>query len=449
MTLNSGGSGAVLDQVNRARGGMPGVNRRALPPGQVTIHASGGLTLNAGLRSYEVRRDGTLASYSANGRSALFRPDGQVRSLRTPDLDIRRYLRGERVITSHRPDHSALVATGGRGGYLERTFPIGDRTFIERTYVRNGIPRPRFFRPYPFHGLRLPAYIPRVYYPAAFYRWLTLPWARRAIYPWPWIDRQWYRFYVHYFTPALYYSDSDLWLADYVLSDTLESGYEDGAWISDATGPAELDPPPGAAIEDEDQLYSDRDYPIGDELKADLAAEVGGQLDDERAMSGGDEDPTRVDLPAWLKPNRLFIVSQSLQAAAGQRSCELSHGDVLRLIASPAPDSMTAVLKVVASKRGDCPVDLEVSLSLADLQDMLDDFRARLDTGLDALRSGQGQDGLPAAPRAALTPVRPGLANAPAADSGVPALLAEQRREADRAEAGILDIPLPAQPPGQ
>jgi hypothetical protein len=92
---------------------------------------------------------------------------------------------------------------------------------------------------------------------------------------------------------------------------------------------------------------------------------------------------------------------------------------------------------------------VEVTLALQDLQEMLNDLRARLDAGLDALRGGQGQAGLPAAPRAALTPVRPGLPDGPAADAGVPALLAGQQRQADQAESGVLEAAFPNRPPGQ
>jgi hypothetical protein len=275
------------------------------------------------------------------------------------------------------------------------------------------------------------------------------PWGRRTIYPWPWVDQQWYRFYVRYFTPALYYTDSYMWLTDYVVSQTLETGYEEGPPTIGGAGATGFDMLYDEALTDDDELYSDQDYPISEELRAALAAEIRQQLAEERAMSGGVEDPNQVDLPAWLKPDRLFMVSRSLEAAAGQRSCELSHGDILRLTAPPLEDSTAALLKVVASKRGDCPAGLEVTAALPDLQEMLNDLRARLDEGLEALRSGQGQNGLPAAPRAALAPGRPGLPNAPAADAGVAALLAEQQRQADQAESGVMDIALPTRPPRQ
>ena len=205
----------------------------------------------------------------------------------------------------------------------------------------------------------------------------------------------------------------------------------------------------GGALADDDELYADQDTPISDELKAAIAEEVRRQLAAEQDMAAGGDDPTQMDLPAFLKPDALFVVSRSLEAPAGQRTCELSHGDVLRLTATPPEDSTTAVLRVVAGKRGDCPAGVEVTLPLQELQEMLNDLRARLAAGLEALRSEQGQSGLPAAPRAALAPVRPGLPGAPAADPSVPAQLAAQERQADQAESGAVEAAFPNRPPGQ
>lgn len=438
----------MLGQVNNARNGMPGVNHRPLPPGRITVQDNGRLTLNAGAGRYEVRGDGTLAAYRANGRDALFRPDGRVRSLRMPDLDIHRYARGERVVIARRPDRSVLVATGPRSGYLERPVQIGNSAFLHRTYVWNGVPQARLFRQYPYHGLRLPAYFAPVYYPSAFYRWVSSPWGVSRSYRWRWLNQPWFLFYAGYYTPAPYYSDSSLWLTDYVLSQTLEEEYQEEAGIG-----AEAGVPTWGALGSgplpEDEFYSDQDYPIGEELKAALAAEIRRQVDAEMAMSGGIDDPNQVDLPALLRPNRLFVVSRSLEASAATRTCELTPGDVLRMTAIPSADSTTAVLRVMATKRGDCPTGLDVTVSLQGLQEMLNDLRARLDAGLDALRGEQGQAGLPAAPRDALAAARPGFPGAPAADAGVPALLANEQRQADQAESGVLEVALPDRPPGQ
>jgi len=90
----------------------------------------------------------------------------------------------------------------------------------------------------------------------------------------------------------------------------------------------------------------------------------------------------------------------------------------------------------------------QVTVSLQDLQEMQNDLRSQLDAGLDALRSGQGRDGLPAAPRAALTPPRAGMPGAPPAEAGVEAMLAAEQRQADQAESGLEQAAFDSRPGG-
>jgi len=447
--LNPSGSQSVLGQVNGARSAMHGANRRPLPRGEVIVHDNGRLTLNAGARRYEVRANGALASYHANGVTAAFRPDGRLRSLQTPGMAIRHGASGGRVIAVQRPDHTALVSTGRGSGYLERTLALGNGGLIHRTYVLHGAAWSRFFRPYQHRGLMLPAYITRAYYPAAFYTWLSYPWQTPVGYEWPWLRRPWFPAYRNYFAPAPNYSDAYLWLTDYVLAETMAAGYEDN-WQpgGDASYSAAF-PPDDAAGPADDELDADADTPIGAELRAAIAEELRRQIAAEDAMSNGDQDPSHVDLPGSLKPDRLFVASRTLEVrAAGQQTCELSHGDVLRLIAVPPEDPATAILSVAVSKRYDCPAGAQVTVSLQDLQEMQNDLRSQLDAGLDALRSGQGRDGLPAAPRAALTPPRAGMPGAPPAEAGVEAMLAAEQRQADQAESGLEQAAFDSRPGG-
>lgn len=447
--LNPAGSQAVLGQVNGFRSAMHGANGRPLPRGEVTVLDNGRLTLKAGARSYEVRANGALASYHANGVTAAFRPDGRLRSLQTPDMAIRHGASGRRVIAVQRPDHTALVSTGRGSGYLERTLGLGNSGLIHRTYVFHGVAWSRFFRPYRHRGLMLPAYVTRAYYPAAFYTWISYPWQRLVGYEWPWLRRPWFPACRNYFAPAPYYSNAYLWLTDYVLAETMAMGYEEDRQPGDA-GYSAAFPPDDAAGPADDELYADADTPITAELRAAIAEELRQQVAAEDAMSNGDQDPNHVDLPGSLKPNRLFIASQSIEAGtAGQQTCELSHGDVLRLTAVPPEDPATAILSVAASKRYDCPAGAQVTVSLQDLQEMQNDLRAQLDAGLDALRSGQGRDGLPPAPRAALTPPRPGMPGAPPAEAGVEAMLAAEQRQADQAESNLAQAAFDSRPGGQ
>ena len=418
---------------------MRGLNSRPLPQGQVTVHNDGGRTLIAGTRRYEVRPNGAVAGFQANGVTAALRTDGRFRSVRTPDMSIRDGWRGGRSIVLHRPDGATLVSTGRSGGYLERPIVLGGRGFIERSYMFHGAVTPRYFRPYRYRGILLPAYIPRMYYPLSFYAWMSRPWQGRARYAWPWLGMPWYMTYGGYFAPAEYYDGAYPWLADYVLAETLSGGYQDDAQVSGDAGDVPATPP-------DDVLYAEDGAPITADLKAALAEELRRHVDAEGAMAQGGQNPSQVDLAGSLNPGRLFLVSLDLEVKAGEQTCALSHGDILRVAAPPSPAATAALLRVVAGKRYDCPAGTQVTVFFQDLQEMLNDLRAQMDAGLDVLRAGQGIGGLPAAPPAAMAAPRPGMPGAPPADAGVDALLANERNQAAQTESAVSQAAFGVQP---
>jgi hypothetical protein len=94
----------------------------------------------------------------------------------------------------------------------------------------------------------------------------------------------------------------------------------------------------------------------------------------------------------------VFVVSASLDVNAGDQACSLSPGDVIMRI-SDTPDAKQNVnVKVASSKRSDCPTGQSVAISVADLQEMHNQFRAKIDSGLKTLADNQGKNGLPPAP---------------------------------------------------
>ena len=108
-----------------------------------------------------------------------------------------------------------------------------------------------------------------------------------------------------------------------------------------------------------------------------------------------------------------------------------------------------ADLRVASSKRADCPVGVQLAVSLQDLQEMHNSLRARLDAGLQELFAKQGTGDLPSAPETALAPPpRPVMADRPTiVDSNVAALLDAQRQEAKQTESGIVRTAFGSQPP--
>jgi hypothetical protein len=106
-------------------------------------------------------------------------------------------------------------------------------------------------------------------------------------------------------------------------------------------------------------------------------------------------------------------------------------------MAVPPPDSVTADLLVVSSRKGDCPAGITVSVPLGDLQEMQNNFRAQLDSGLQALRDQQGKGGLPGAPMSAIAPPPRPVDEPPAGNINVQAQLDAQQQQANQAESTV------------
>ena len=165
------------------------------------------------------------------------------------------------------------------------------------------------------------------------------------------------------------------------------------------------------------------------------------ELKEEEQSASGPEAVSAEELGAALKPGRLFVVSSVLDVQTpDQRSCELTPGDILRLMAVPADGANVAGVDVIASKRRDCPAGTRVEVPIQDLADMLNDMRARIDAGLELLRKSATEGGLPFASSEGIsdqpTPALPGAAPAPIADAA--ALLDAQRQAAGAIEAAAV-----------
>ena len=442
--LNNEGSRNVVQQVNGSRAGMQGINGRPVPQGNVTMHPNGNLTVaTASGGNYNLRANGTVASISAQGRAVNFRPDGRVAAVHTPTMDIQRGIHGERVVSTVRPDHSVLVSTGPRNGYLERTVVVRNQTIIQRTYVVNNVVSTRAYVNYSFRGGFMPMYVPRVYYAPAFYGWAFYPWSTPVVFSWGWRRDPWVGFYAGYYQPYPAYAGPNAWLTDYYLSQMLAAQYAAQnqaqplpGYGPPQGGPGYGDPQAQGAPPQSGELYAQADTPITPALRDAIAAEVSRQLAYENAIASGTAQPTVQQLPNALRPGRVFVVSANLQVTTEDgQTCDLTPADVLQLNAAPPPDSPTAILTVASGKRQDCPAGVNVAVQMQDLAAMQNDMRAQMDAGLETLHSGQGQNGLPAAPAAAMAgPTRPALDVPLPPDPNVPGLLDAQQQDAQSAE---------------
>jgi hypothetical protein len=432
----------VLHQVNSTRTGLTGINRRSIPSGQVTVHPNGNLTVSAANgRQFDLRANGTLASLNARGVNASFRGNGHLASLHTATMDITRGPRGQRTIITQRANHSVLVSTGRHAGYLQRAVYHGGHNYIQRTYVSGHLRFSRLYTTYTYLGIALDHYVPGYFYAPAFYGWAYYPWASPVAYTWGWAGSPWFAYYGGYYSPWGTYASGANWLTDYYLSQTLADAYaaQTLAQLADAQQSSDAE---AGAGQPPDDTYAQADTPISQDVKDEIAQQVQQQLAYENAAAAQpDQAPTLDDLPQIMQRGHVFVVDQELNAAtADEQSCGLSAGDVLQLTTAPQQGSPAAELKVVSGHRTDCPAGEQVNLSLENLQEIQNNFRAQLDSGLKNLHEQQGQGGLPGAPHSAIAPPPRPTEDVSADQEDVQAMLQTQQQQANQTEAHVTQM---------
>lgn len=302
------------------------------------------------------------------------------------------------VAETRHADGTRVVTVGRSHGYVEH--PIAARPgFVARTYVAGGRPSVAVYRQFAFHGAVYYRFMPAVYYRPAFYMWALNPWVAPVYFGWGW-SAPWYGYYGVYFAPAPYYTTPSLWLTDYLLAENLKAAYEAQLESGAATAPVQS-------------------LPLSPEIKRAIAAEVQSQIaaEQQAAQQSAAVPEAALDpAPAYGEPTppaldptqRVFVVSSSLQMPSG---CALTPGDILlRTSDTIGPDGTVAV-SVLASKPGSCPINGTGVLDVAVLQEMHNQFRQQIDTGLGLLSANQGTHGLPAGPYGEPRPATQGWAS--------------------------------------
>ena len=325
---------------------------------------------------------------------------------------------GQRIVVANRAN-ATIVTTGRHSGYIERTTVHGDRTYMQRTVLANSRIVTHTYVGYEFRGVPLHHFMSPVFYSPALLR-MGLPPLDRADSLRLVLDRRTLvcRGPDPYFVAAPVYPSASLWLTDYMLGQTLATAYEahqealadraveDADAADDANGYGETD-------DNSSTVRASVQTPITPELKAAIAEEVREQIAAENsAAANPDKAASYAELPSALgQPNHVFVVAGNLDVTTiDQQQCSLQAGDILRLAASPNGDSQLAQLRVASGKVMDCPAGTQVMVSVEDLQDMQNNLREQIASGLDTLQKNQGTNGLPAAPPEALSiPPRPAV----------------------------------------
>jgi hypothetical protein len=442
-----------IQDLNRNRTALRGINRRPLPSGEVTVHPDGRRIIAApGGRQLDVRRDGTVERVSfRDGRTATFRPDGRVRSYHANGMQVNHWQRGGRTIVTERPDRTVLVSTGRNRGYVQRTVMVRNRTYVQRTYMVNNVTYVRVYRPYYFRGATYYRYEPVYRYHPVFYGWAYNPWPGPVRYRWSWYNDPWYGYYGPYFAPYPVYPSASFWLTDFLLSETLRLAYQahQEAAANEAAEQERYDssagPSPAGGSAYATQLTPEVKQAIAEEVKqqldAEKAAAMNAQPGDQptaAATAPPGAEPigaTPSEVPPALNPaQRVFIVSRNFDVDDGGQGCSLSPGDVITRLTDTPDENQNVKASVLSSQKADCAAGSTVGVSVEDLQEMHNQFHERIDSGLKQLAENQGQGGLPAAPdtRTSFTEVA-----APQPDPNVAADLQSQQQQADLTEAQV------------
>jgi hypothetical protein len=352
---------------------------------------------------------------------------------------------GERRFETRRAGGGRVVGYGRGRGYAERGYYRGGHPYMRRSYYYGGRSYAYAYRGGYYRGVAYYGYVPPVYYAPAYYGWAYNPWAAPVAYGWGWGGSPWYGYYGYYFTPAPVYSTPALWVTDYLLAANLQAAYEAR---SEARANAKA-----AAVADEEAssggggggavaLTPEVKQQIADEVRAQIAAEREAAAHPEPAAAASSSAPASDkqtgpdELPDALNPaHRTFIVSSVLsESDADGTECSLSPGDVLtRVEDTPDADQNVKVL-VASSQRNDCASGTQVAVAVQDLQDMHNDFRAKISEGLGKLAENQGKGGLPAGPAAGSKANPAGQAQP---DLNVEADLKKQEEEAGAAEKDV------------
>ncbi|MGB9335296.1 MAG: hypothetical protein WCB14_09840, partial [Candidatus Acidiferrales bacterium] len=170
---------------------------------------------------------------------------------------------------------------------------------------------------------------------------------------------------------------------------------------------------------------------LADEVRARLVTVRDAAINPQLASAtGGDL------LPEALNPTeRLFIVASTLnETLPDGEECSLSQGDIITRI-SDTPDIEQSVRVLVSSsQKNDCIAGTQVAVAVQDLQDMYNEFQAKMDAGLQELGKIQGHDGIPAARQVGMHPNPDGTADP---DPSVYADLQQQQQDATSTEQEI------------
>jgi hypothetical protein len=362
-----------------------------------------GMKYEVGGKQWQTDKGGKLKSFSQGDTTAKFRPDGKISSIRAGNTTIDLRPHGERTIVTMQKDGSKLVTTGKGSGYVEHPFVQNGQTYIHQTRVVNGHYSTYVYARYSYGGGYYYRYVPAYYYGPGFYGWAYSPWLIPVGWGWGWSGAPWFGYYGYYFAPYSSYAAPSTWITDYVLAANLQAAYE----VSLSSGPAtNSEPTPDGT--NGVVLTPEIKQAIAEEVKAQLAVERDAAGSTPKQAEGANPSsshetaavPSDGQVPAALDPTQtIFIVSSPLnERISDGAECSLTQGDILTRIDDTPDANQNVEVRVTSSQNNDCQMGSKVMVAVQDLQDMHNNFRAKIDEGLQKLADNQGKKGMPKAP---------------------------------------------------
>jgi hypothetical protein len=284
--------------------------------------------------------------------------------------------------TNHggQPNHGGgTVNHGGgqnHGGYAHsthgtyqgsRNVTINNRTYVSRTYVNNrGVRYNGYYAPRAWGGRPYYAFYGHWGYSAPFWGLYWNPWTPFA-WTWAWAVSPWYvNYWGWYYRPYVTYVYPYQYSTDYAYQDTLDSAYQAGV----AAGQAMSNSSQGGA-------------PVSEQDHNQLAQQTSDMSKD--MENGKDIDVQAIfNRPDYL--SYLFVMndSRSFVPDNGSAACGLTGGDLFKIVEKPADTTVDTVKLMVTSVKpgaGSCPAGTQFSLSVSDLQEMLNSWAERVEKG--------------------------------------------------------------------
>ena len=434
-TASGNGSAGKTHGTNRSARTRPGTDRTSSSGNSREhtgsfVHATS--THPAGAELHTAGHSAFRRETNVGDRRVARDEHGRVRDIHGHDVYIHHGVRGDSRFVATNNGRRIVGYGAGRGFTERRYYSRGDRIYVQRTYIFGGRPYAYAYRSYYYRGWPYYHYVPAYYYHPFFYRWAFNPWGRPVYYHWGWFGDPWYRGYGYYFNPYPVYPSASLWLTDYLLAENLRAAYEarPSSYVADTSESLDTPAAGGQAA-------------LSPEVKQLIADEVQRQLDAERAAAAQPAAPSQLqetqqpaeEVPAALDPKqKIFIVGSNLDLVSDAGECAVTPGDVL-LRTGSAPDANNKVsVSVLSSKKGDCPVDTTSDVEVTELQEMHNQFREKMDTGLKSLAENQGKNGLPQAPT---TETSAGEVPPPTADAEAETELQSQQKNAEQEEQTV------------